>query len=146
MKTQLRHLIPNLAENLTFNSLSPPSSFKKGFYSREPFEETGSWYSLLYKLTNQSYSNNLKGVFELYNEVIRKHNQAVIVKADKDKMNDYDDELFPLLQEDDINRSYWTYDSGKGTMVAFIEKGVLSNWPKMNDSVKYKDVPKNAKK
>ena len=42
VKTQLQRLIPNLAENLTFNSLSPPSSFKKGFYSRELFEETGS--------------------------------------------------------------------------------------------------------
>merc|ERR1712086_1094116 len=112
--------IPNLAENLTFTSLSPPSSFKKGFYSREPFEETGSWYSLLYKFTNQSYSNNLKGVFELCNEAICTHNQAAIAKADKDKANDYDDKLFPLRQEDDINRSYWTHASGKRAMLAFI--------------------------
>ena len=131
VKTQLQRLIPNLAENLTFNSLSPPSSFKKGFYSREPFKETGSWYSLLYRLTNQSYSNNLKGVFEIYNEAIRKHNQGVIAKADKDKTNDYDDELFPLLEEDNSNRSYWTHASGKGTMLAFIKKGVFSNWLKM---------------
>ena len=40
VKTQLQCLIPNLAENLTFNSLSPPKSFKKGFYSREPFKKT----------------------------------------------------------------------------------------------------------
>ena len=146
VKTQLQRLIPNLAENLTFNSLSPPSSFKKGFYSREPFEKTWSWYSLLYRLTNQSYSNNLKGVFELYNDAIHKHNQGVIAKASKDKTRDYDDEIFPLLKEDDINRSYWTHASGKGAMLAFIEKGVFSNWPKMNDSVNYKNVPKNAKK
>ena len=147
VKTQLQRLIPNLAENLTFNSLSPPSSFKKGFYSREPFEETGTWYSLLYEITNQSFSNNLKGVFELYNEAIRKHNLAVLAKAeaDKDKTNDYDDELFPLLEEDDINCSYWTHAS-KGTMLAFVEKGVFSNWPKMNDIVNYKNVPKNAKR
>ena len=90
------------------------------------------------------FSCNLKGVFELYNEAIRKHNQGVIAKADKDKKNDYDDELFPLLQEDDITRSYQPHASGKGTMLAFIEKGVFSNWPKMNDSVNYKNVPKNA--
>ena len=148
VKTQLQRLIPNLAENLTFNSLSPPSSFKKGFYSREPFEETGTWYSKLYQLTNQSFSCNLKGVFELYNEAIRKHNEAVLAKADADpdKTNDYDDQPFPLLKEEDINRSYWTHASGKGNILAFIEKGVFSNWPKMNDSVNYKNVPKNAKK
>ena len=113
VKTQLQRLIPNIAENLTFNSLSSPSSFKNGFYSREPFGITGSWYSLLYHLTNLSYSNNLKGVFELYNKEIDKHNQGVVAKATKDKTRNYDDELFPLLKEDDINRSYWTHANGK---------------------------------
>ena len=129
VKTQLQRLIPNLAENLMFNSLSPPSSFKKGFYGQEPFEETRSWYSLLCLLTNQSHSNNLKGVFELYNEVICKHNEEVLAKADADpdKTNDYDDQLFPLLKEEDINRLYWTHASGKGNLLAFIEKGVFSN-------------------
>ena len=102
--------------------------------------------SLLYRLTNLSFSSNLKRVFELYNKEVDKHNQGVIVKASKDKTRDYDDELFPLLKEDDINRSYCTHANGKGTMLAFINKGVFSNWPKMNDSVNYKKVPKNAVK
>ena len=148
VKTQLQRLLPMLAENLTFNSLAPPSSFKKGFYSREPFEETETWYSKLYQITNQAFSCNLRGVFELYNEEIRKHNEAVLAKAaaDPDKTNDYDDELFPLLKEENINRSYFTHASGKGNLLAFIEKGVFTNWTKMNESVNYKNVPKNAQK
>ena len=42
VKTQLKCLLPNIAENLTFNSLSPPGLFKEGFYDRTPYEETGS--------------------------------------------------------------------------------------------------------
>ena len=146
VKTQLQRLLPMLAENLTFNSLAPPSSFKKGFYSREKFEETGTWYSLCYKITNQAFSCNLRGVFELYNDEIRKHNEAVLAKAAANPDNDYDAELFPLLKEEDINRSYFTHASGKGNLLAFIEKGVFTNWTKMNESVNYKNVPKNAKK
>ena len=42
VKTQLHRLIPNLSENLTFNSLSPPGSFKTTFYEQKPYEETES--------------------------------------------------------------------------------------------------------
>ena len=146
VKTKLQRLLPMLAENLTLNSLAPPSSFKKGFYSREKFEETGTWYSLCYKITNQAFSCNLRGVFELYNEAIRKHNEAVLAKAAANPDNDFDAELFPLLKEEDINRSYFTHASGKGNLLAFIEKGVFTNWSKMNESVNYEHVPKNAKK
>ena len=37
VKTQLQRLIPNIAENLTFNSLSGPGSFKTSFYDWTPY-------------------------------------------------------------------------------------------------------------
>ena len=74
VKTQLQRLIPHIAENLTFNSLSGPGSFKTTFYDWTPYEETGSWKSKLYKGTNIVYSNSLKGVYNLFNEEIERHN------------------------------------------------------------------------
>ena len=145
VKTQLQRLLPNIAENLTFNSLSLPGSFKTGFYSRKPYEETGSWYSLLYQGTNQAYSNNLKGIFELYNEEIDNHNQKVLAKTMKDK-TDYDNQIIPKLKEHKISRSHWTRVIGKGNLLASIKKGVFTSWPEMNASKKVTNVPKNADK
>jgi len=93
-----------------------------------------------------SYSNNLKGVFELYNKEIDKHNQRVLAKSTKDKTREYDDKLIPLLKEDEINRLYWTHANRKGTLLAFMEKGVFSNWAQMNASIHFTNVPKNAEK
>ena len=72
LKTQLSRLIINLAGNLTFNSLSPPSSFKikTMFYDQRPYEETGPWNSKIYKGTNLVFSDNLKGVFNLFNKEV----------------------------------------------------------------------------
>ena len=81
MKTQLQCLIPNIAENLNYNSLSGLGSFKTTFYDRTPYEETGSWKSKLYKGINLVYSNNPKGVYNIFNEESERHNQNVITEA-----------------------------------------------------------------
>ena len=97
------------------------------------------------RYNNESHSNNLKGVCELYNEEIDKHNQRVLAKAMKDKTRDYDNELIPKLKEDETNRSYWTHVNGKGNLLGFIKKGVFSNWTAMNASINFTNVPENLK-
>ena len=146
VKTQLRRLIPNLAENLTFNSLSPPSSFKTSFYHRKPYKETGSWYSMLYEGTNLVLSNNVKGVFILFNKEVEKHNWKVFSEAMEKETAEYDDELITPLEESQINRSYYTYVNDKGNTLAFTEKGISASWPQMNASKNMTHVTKSAER
>ena len=79
LKTQLQHLIPNIAEKLTFILFLVRAPSNRDFLIGH--KETGSWRSKLYKGTNLVYSNNLKGVFNLFNKEIEKHNQKVISEA-----------------------------------------------------------------
>ena len=100
-------------------------------------------FLLLYQGINQAFSNNLKGVVELYNEEIDNHNQKVLAKTMKDK-TDYDNQIIPKLKEHKISRSHWTHVNGKGNLLASIKKGVFTSWPEMNASKQVTNVPKNT--
>jgi hypothetical protein len=146
VKTQLQYLIPNIAKNLTFNSLSGPGSFKTPFNGRTPYEETGSWKSKLYKGTNLVYSNNLKGIYNRFNEEIERHNQNGISEALENNKAILDDQLIVCLKEEHIKWSYYTHVNSKGTLLAYLEKGHFAYRPQMNLSKNMKNVTKVAEK
>jgi hypothetical protein len=146
VKTEFQRLIPYLAENLTFNSLSGPGSFKTTFYDRKRYEITHSWKSLLYEATNLAYSNNLKGVFNAVNDKITKHNDIVTMKALNNKHFIGDDQLIATLEEKHINRSYYTHLNSKGALLACTVKGIYASWPEMNSSKNMEKIPKIAER
>ena len=81
------------------------------------------------KGTNLVYSNNLKGVFNLFNKEIEKQNQRVISKAQENNTAVLDDQLIMPLKEEHINWSYYTHVNFKCALLAYLEKGIFAHWP-----------------
>ena len=92
------------------------------------------------------YSNNLKGVSNLFNEEIERHNQNVIAEALENNTTVLDDQLIMYLNEEHINRSYYTHVNFKGALLTYVEKGIFAHWPRMNFSKNMTNVTKIAVK